>query len=60
MKWIYLASACVGSGIIGFVVWTWWHADAPVSPDWLIDNSRRVWGAGVDQPCMTWPVKKNG
>ena len=29
-----------------------------ISPDWLIDNDRRVWGSGVDQPCMTWPVKK--
>jgi hypothetical protein len=56
MKWILL-----GVCVVGVVAWwlnRWDTRRHEVSPDWLIDNQRRVWGSGVDQVSWAWPVKK--
>lgn len=56
MKWLILA-VCV----VGVVSWCLDRSRlrrTQVSPDWLIDNDRRVWGSGVDQPSMAWPINK--
>ncbi len=47
-----------GVGLSWWGIARWQFKRAQVSPDWLIDNERRCWGSGVDQPSMAWPINK--
>ena len=58
MKRIARLMIGIVGGRLGVALWRWTRSpdEQPVSPDWLIDNDRRVWGSGVDQPATLTPI----